>query len=151
MARFRRRLFARRLLHHVGDLECLALARADADDAVHVHTFRRHFLDRDDIGVVAQLARGIDHLLEATGPMQHQHVGEQNSERLIADEVAGAPHRMAQPERRLLAGKARRARRKEDGADSSSSSAFLPRSLERLLELGLAVEIVLDRRPCSGR
>src|SRR6266545_2402649 len=37
----RRRLRARRLLHHLGDAEQLALLLADADHAVHVHAVRR--------------------------------------------------------------------------------------------------------------
>ena len=42
--------------------------------------------------------------------MLHQHVGQQQRERLVADQFARAPHRMAEAERLLLPGEARRAR-----------------------------------------
>ena len=93
-----------------GEREQLALALADADHAVHVHALERHLLDRDDVRAFAQLARGVDHLREAAALVLHQHVGQQQRERLVADQLARAPHRMAEPERQLLAGEARGAR-----------------------------------------
>src|SRR5262245_4552602 len=47
------RLRARRLLHHPGDAEQLALGLADADDAVHMDALGRHFLDRDHVCALA--------------------------------------------------------------------------------------------------
>ena len=61
----RRRPLARRLLHHAGDREYLALRRADADDAILIDTLARHFLDGDDVGPLADFARRVDHLGEA--------------------------------------------------------------------------------------
>ena len=90
---------------------------------------RRHFLDRDDVGVVVERLGGVDHLREAAALVLHQHVGQQQRERLVADQFARAPDRMAEAERRLLAGEARRARLRQIAADSSARSAFLPRSV----------------------
>ena len=81
--------------------------------------------------------------------MLHQHVGQQQRERLMADELARAPHRVAEAERLLLAGEAR-----------LPAPAILRQELElarlaalgqRQFELELPVEMVLDRRPCCGR
>ena len=106
----RRRLRARRLFHHLGDAEQLALLLADADDAVHVDALVRHFLDRDDVGVGAEPARGVDHLGEAAALVLDQHVGQQQRERLVPDQFARAPHGVAEAERLLLAREARGAR-----------------------------------------
>jgi hypothetical protein len=66
----------------------------------------RHFLHRENIGVVVEILGGIDHLGQAAARMLHQHVGQQQRERLVADQFARAPDRMAEAERRLLAGEA---------------------------------------------
>ena len=66
----------------------------------------RHFFHRDQVGFVAKLARGLDHLGETARRVQDQFVRQHHRERLVADDVAGAPDRMAEAERRLLARKA---------------------------------------------
>ena len=53
-----------------------------------------------------------DHLAPGSLSRLHDHVGQQQRERLVADEVARAPDRMAEAERRLLAGEAGLARRR---------------------------------------
>jgi hypothetical protein len=73
----------------------------------------------------------------------HQHVGEQQRERLAADELARAPHRVAQTQRQLLAGEARRARRRQVARQRLQIGAPLALR-QRVLELELAVEMVLD-------
>ena len=73
-----------------------------------------------------------------------QHVGEQQREGLVADDVAGAPHGVAEAQRRLLAREARLAGPGAARRMSWSSSAFLPRGRQRVLQLELAVEVVLD-------
>ena len=75
---------------------------ADADHAVLVDTFERHFLDGDDIGFFPQFARGIDHLREAAALMLHQHVRQEQRERLMTNQFTRAPHCVPKPKRLLL-------------------------------------------------
>ena len=63
---------------------------------------RRHFFHRDQVGFTAEPACRFDHLRKTTRRVQHQFVRQQHRERLVADDVARAPHRMAEAERRLL-------------------------------------------------
>ena len=76
------------------------------DHAVILRLVVGHGLDGDDVAAV--LGIGIEHLREtALAVGLHQHVGQQQRERLVADQLARAPHRMAKPERLLLAREAR--------------------------------------------
>ena len=65
----------------------------------------RHFEHRDQIA--ADLFIGFDHLLHATSAAalgrDHQLVGQEDGEGIVADDRARAPDRMAQPQRHLLA------------------------------------------------
>ena len=67
--------------------------------------------DRNDIAAV--LLEGLDTLREAALAAavggHCQHIGQNDGEGLVADDVARAPDRMAKAERRLLAGEAHRA------------------------------------------
>ena len=74
----------------------------DGDDAVLVGLVLRHLLDGDDVAAVLLVGR--EHLLHRAAA---QHVGQEHREGLVADDLAGAPHRVAEAERRLLAGEAR--------------------------------------------
>ena len=121
----------------------MPFARADADDAVLVDAFRRHLLDGDDVRPLAELVGGVDHLCQAAALVLHEDVRQQQRERLVADEFARAPHRVAKPERLLLPREARGAGLRQ----------LLPQEIERLvllpfeqrhLQLELAVEVVLD-------
>jgi hypothetical protein len=56
------------------------------------------FVSRDALGEAAALR-----------PRHRHHIGQQHRERLIADDFAGAPDRVAEAERNLLTGEARRA------------------------------------------
>ena len=120
---------------------------------------------------------GVDHLLEAARLVLHQHVGQQQRERLVADQLARAPHRVAEAERRLLAGEARGAGLRQVAATAASRSAVLLRSFsvtsssnwrskwssitafvaagdeDEMLDAGLArlVDHVLDQRPVDHR
>ena len=139
-----------RLLDHFGDGEGLALGLADADHAIHVDAVGRHFLDRDDIGVVVEVLGGVDHLREAAARILHQHVGQQQRERLMADQFARAPDRVAEAERRLLAGEAEGARLRQ--ILRQQREVRLLAALDQCqFELELAVEMVLDHRSCCGR
>ena len=123
--------------------EQLALALADADHAIHVDAVGRHLLDRDDVGALAERARGVDHLREAAAVVLHQHVGQQQRERLVSDQLARAPHRVAEAERRLLAREAGGARARQVARQQLEIGVPLP-LVQRVLELELAVEMVLD-------
>ena len=72
-----------------------------------------------------------------------QHVGQQQREGLVADDIARAPDRMAEAERRLLAREARLAGVGQVGVQRLQLR-FLAALGEGALELELAVEMVLD-------
>ncbi len=134
-----------RLLHHAVDLEHAAVlvALADAADAVLVREMLRHGFDRDQIGFVAKLVRGLDHLREAARRVQHQFVRQHHRERLVADDVARAPHRVAEAERRLLAGETHGAGLGLVARQNLLLGLLAARG-ERRVELEHAVEMVLD-------
>ncbi len=66
-----------------------------------------------------------------------QHVRQEERERLVADNVAGAPDGMPETQRRLLAREARLRRRPEDLLTRSFELRLLPALGERALELEL--------------
>src|SRR5580704_6457672 len=137
-----RRALARRLLHHPGESKKIAFAFADTDHAVHVDALRRHLLDGDDVGALDFACRS-DHLRETAWIVLHQHIRQKKREGLMPDELARAPHRMPQPERQLLAGKARRARSRQIPRQEIEIVMTLAFG-ERVLQLELAVEMILD-------
>ena len=102
MMRLEGAVFLLGLLHHVGDGKALVRAFAASHDAVFGHLVHRHFLDGDD--VAAGLLIGLHHLLEDARDALEQHVGEQEREGLVADQLAGAPDGVAEAQRFLLAG-----------------------------------------------
>ena len=75
--------------------------------------------------------------------MLDQNVRQQQRERLAADQFARAPHRVAEPERLLLAGKARRARDRQLLGEEFQRVVLLALE-QRHFQLELAVEMVLD-------
>src|SRR5206468_1828677 len=77
------------------------VGRARIDDSIFVRLARWDFERRDEIP--ADVAVSLDHLREAARLADHQFVGKQHCERLVADDVARAPHRMPKPKRLLLA------------------------------------------------
>jgi len=108
-----------------------------------VHPLRRHLLDCDDVGIGVELVRRLDHLRKAAGIVLHQHVGQQQRERLVADELARAPHRVPQPQRQLLACEARAAGSRQIARKKLEIVAPLALG-ERVLKLELAIEMILD-------
>src|SRR5882724_8548562 len=141
----RRRSTLGRLLHHAVDLEHVAVlvALADAADAILVREMRRHFFHRDQVGFIAELAGSLDHLLEAARGIQHQLVRQYHREWLVADDVAGAPYRMAEAERRLLPREAHRTRLGLV-ARQDLHFGFLAARAKRGVELVHPIEMVLD-------
>src|SRR5882724_1178977 len=134
----RRRLLGRGLLYHLRDGEALA-----ADLAVACHALARDFLDRDDVCGFLDLVRERHHLGEAALRVLHELVGQQQRERLVAHELARAPHRVAKSERLLLT---REARRPGPGqVVRQELEIVLPLALaQRHLELERTIEMILD-------
>ncbi len=75
--------------------------------------------------------------------MVEQHVGQQQRERLVADQFARAPDGMAEAERLLLAGEAGAAGLRQVAVEAGQLGRLAALG-QRLLELELAVEMVLD-------
>ncbi len=89
---------------------------------------------------------GLDALGEAAPaarPLLCHHVGEQHGEGLVADDLAGAPDRVAEAERRLLAGEAGRPGGRQVGHQGRVFGA-LAAPLQRVLELVGRIEMILD-------
>ena len=101
------------------------------------------FLHGDDIA--AEAAVDADQAAEAGLVVDHQHVGQHDRERLVADDVARRPDRMAEAARLLLAheghGADARRRWRERVGD-----ALLAVAAQRDVELEGVVEMILDRR-----
>ena len=70
---------------------------------------RRHFLDGDNIAAVLFVGRDALGEAAACSGSHGHHIGQQHRERFIADYFARAPDSVAEAERNLLTGEARRA------------------------------------------
>ena len=138
----RRRLAARRLLDHPLHADVAAVPVFGVDDAVFVGLALRHRLDADDIA--ADLGIDISQLFQGAWLGIHDHIGQQDRERLIADDVAGAPDGVAQTQRLHLAGEAHLAGRRQLG-DHGLEDVGLALGQQLGFQLDLVVEIVLDR------
>src|SRR5258705_5092145 len=107
-------------------------------DAVH-----RDFLDRDDVGIVGKLLVGNQHLRQAAALRLHQHIRQEQRKRLNADDFARGPHRMAEPERLLLARETGLAGGRQVAREEFKLGAAIALR-QGQLEFELAVEVVLD-------
>ena len=116
---------------------------AAADDAVFVGFGRVAFLHGDD--VVAGFLVELDHRLHAALFRLHDHVGQQQRERLVADQFARAPDGMAKAHRHLLAGEAGLPRRRLQPLQAGKL-LVLAALCQRVIELELDIEMVLDDR-----
>ena len=87
----------------------------------------------------------LHHLRHAALLRLHDHVGQQKRERLVADQFPGAPHRMAQAQRLLLAGEARLAGQRLQPLQLRQLLVLAALG-KRVVELELDVEMVLDDR-----
>ena len=86
----------------------------------------------------------LDHLLKAGRARPGDHViGQQDRERLVADELAGAPHGMAQSQRLLLTGIEKFA-----GADFGCPDRIehveLATGFQYFIEIAIDIEVVFD-------
>jgi len=82
-------------------------------------------------------------LREAAGGVLHQHVGQQQRERLVADDVTRAPHRVAEAERRLLAREAGLACGGQVARELFELGVLVALA-QRGVELVVQVEVILD-------
>ncbi len=112
------------------------------DDAVFVGVGLGHGLDADD--VAADFGVDLGQLLQRAGLRIHDHVGQDDGERLRPDDVAGAPDRVAEALGLHLAGEAHLAGLGQLGVHGRQDLG-LALGQELGLELDLVVEIVLDR------
>ena len=103
-----------------------------------------HRLDRDQVGFLAELARRLDHLRQAARRVQHQFVRQHHRERLVADDVARAPDRVAEAERRLLPGEAGGAGVGLVARQNLLLGLLVAARGERGVEFEHAVEMILD-------
>ena len=138
------RLVRRRFLDEVHDLEQLVVCFRSGD-AVLAHLVVRHLFERDH-GCRLSLVIAARHPLHdvAFGVHADDRVAERHDERLVADERPGARHGVAEPEQLALARVEilnRRALVLE-----CRQQLLLAALAQRLNELGVQIEMVLDRR-----
>jgi hypothetical protein len=100
-----------------------------------------HGRDSDVVAGVCLIR--LHHLAYAGFRCEVQHVGQQQRERLVADNVAGAPHGMAETERGLLAREAGLARGRKI-AHERFQLRRLAAFRQGTLQFVLAVEVILD-------
>ena len=81
----------------------------------------------------------------AGGLAEHQVVGQQDGEGVVADEGAGAPDGVAEAQRHLLADRDERAGLQRLAPQLGEFLSSLPRSLERALQLEGDVEMLHER------
>ena len=126
----------------------LAIVGDDIEHAIAAGLRARHLDHRDE--VAAGLAIGLDHLRQARRVADHQIVGEQHGERLVANQTTRAPHGMAEAERHLLPGIGDLA-----GLGQPRLQLFEQVGLAALaqcrFELEGAVEMILDRALRAAR
>ena len=111
------------------------------DDAVFVGLALRHSLDADD--VAAHPGINICQLFQGTRPGIHDHIGQQDGERLVADNVTGAPDGVTEAERLHLAGEAHLAGACQFGVHHLQDIG-LALGQQLGFQLDLVIEIVLD-------
>src|SRR4029453_18740334 len=134
-------LFKLRLLDHAVDAEAATEGGADLDPAIPADLVGRHLLDGDDIA--AGVGIDLHHLLEAAGPGVDQHVGQKQGEGLAADELAGTPDGVTEPQRLLLAGEAGLAGGRQVLLQKHQLG-LLAAPLQGFLQLELLVEMILN-------
>ena len=100
-AQARRCVLGRRLLDDAVDVHQPLVDLGAGNDAVAARLLGRHLLHGDDRG--APLVVLLDHLLEHRRLADHQVVGQQHREGLVADQALPAQHRVAQAQRLRLA------------------------------------------------
>src|SRR5579883_1981248 len=139
----RGRLLRHRLLDKAAHLDELAAVVRDVEHAIAVGVGARHLHDGHHIP--AGLGIGLDHLLETGSLREDEVIGEKHGKGLVIDEIARAPHSMAEAERLLLA-------HIGDAAGCGEPAPDLVELLElaalsqHALQLVAVIEMILDRR-----
>ena len=114
----------------------------DADNAILMGFVVGHFINRDNIALMAVV--GIDHALQARGFAVMQHIGQQQGKRLVADNLARAPDSVAETKGGLLAGKTGLACPRQ--VDFQQFQFFdLVAVTQGAVQLVLDIEMILDR------
>src|SRR5262249_55343686 len=142
------RIYGLWFLDHAGNARNLCGFVFDADDAVKVGLILRHRRDRDVIAAVQSV--GLHHVAQAWSRAEVEHVGKQQGEWLVADDLARAPNCVAKPVRGLLPRKARLSGTRQVSHQRSELLA-LAAFRQRLLQFVLAVKMVFDGRLVAAR
>ena len=122
------------------------MVRANADDAVLMGFGGRNLFDRDDVSAVLLVSRhALGKAASAMRSGASDHIRQQDRERLVADDLARAPDGVAKAERRLLAGEAGRAGRREIGHQRGIFGLLAPAD-QRVFEFISRIEVILDDR-----
>src|SRR5207302_8044702 len=138
----RRRRFRVRFLDQAPNRGEPAVVAGNVENAVAPRVLARDVHDGDDIA--AGLLVDIDHLLEAGGLAEDDVVGEEHGKRLVADEIARAPNRVAEAKGPLLARVADLARL-GDPREERGELTVLAAVAERRLELEGMIEMIFER------
>ena len=132
----------RRLLDDAGHVDHAVVDGRAGDDAVALRLFGWHFLHCENRGT--PFLELIDHLLEHRRRADHQVVGQQHRERVVADQSLRAQHRVAESERLRLAHVDALHVVRLDAA-YHVEQFLLTRLFEGYLELESHVKVVFDR------
>ena len=135
-----------RLLHHRANGQHPVLLLAVLEDAVGRGLLAVDLERRHD---AALAVIGVDHLLEAGRAPRDHVVGQDHGEGLVADQPTRAPDSVTEAQRLLLADIGDGARG-HGGALDLGQQIALALPLELVLELGRAVEVVLECRLAPG-
>ena len=143
-----RRLARRRLLDQVGHGDhVIDVGGLDGHAPVLRHLVGLDLHERDDAAAV--LLPDLDHALQQRVAVVDHVVAEQHGERHVAHVLGGAQDGVAQPERGTLADVVH-VGELAGGADQGQP-VLVALGFQRLLELGVAVEIVFDRPLAAAR
>jgi hypothetical protein len=136
-----RRLVDRRLLDQAGDGDDVGATGLDGDRAVLVDVLAADVEQRDDRAAV--LGLHLEHLLQQVVAGVDDVVAQQDRERLVPDEGRRLQHRVPEPAGLALPHEVDLGHL--GGGVHRGEPVGVPLLLQRRLELGLAVEEVLDR------
>ena len=119
-----------------------AFTALDIDNAILVRGVPRHLFDRQHIAARACIF--VQKLRQTPLALRlHQHIGQQQREGLIADQIARAPDRVAEPKRLILNGKAGLSGVRQAGGEQLQLSQFAA-LFKGAFQLDLPGEVIFD-------